>query len=210
LDRCPVCGRELPVGTWTCPVCGEPAAANAETPAREAEGGPMAEGRDVSDPGWSETDEGANLSALAAPPRSAPLFAQDPPPPLPSGNEPRHLAEARELGWNWGGFFLPYFWLIGHGRVTLGFLLTLSACVPFLWLAHLIFYPAAAFYLGLNGYEMAWREQPYHSIGQLRDRERIWTLWGAALSVMLLAGFVLALAYLRFLGSELYDVIDAL
>jgi hypothetical protein len=120
---------------------------------------------------------------------------------LPSGNTPQLLDQARHLGWNWGGFLMPYLWLIGHGRLTLGFLLLLSACVPFFGLAHLVFYPAAAIYLGLNGYELAWREQPYHSIGQLEERERAWMLWGAALFIVLFVILLLALVYLRFLAG---------
>jgi len=152
---------------------------------------------------------------VAAPrPASAPWGA---PPPLPaapislaSGNAPEFLSEARNLGWNWGGFLIPYVWLIGHGRLTLGFLLLLSACVPFLGLAHLVFYPAAALYLGLNGYELAWREQPYHSVHQLEERERVWMLWGAALFIVLFVMLLLALVYLRFLAGQVDDFIEGL
>jgi hypothetical protein len=130
--------------------------------------------------------------------------------PLPSGNAPQLLEEAKRLGWNWGGFLIPYVWLIGHGRLTLGFLLILSACVPFLGLAHLVFYPAAALYLGLNGYELAWREQPYHSIGQLEERERGWRLWGAALFTVFFVLLLLTLIYLRFVAGEVDDFLEGL
>lgn len=137
-------------------------------------------------------------------------IASSTPDRLPSGNAPQLLHDARNLGWNWGGFLIPYLWLIGHGRLTLGFLLLLSACVPFFGLAHLVFYPAAALYLGLNGYELAWREQPYHSIGQLQERERAWMLWGAALFIMVFVILLLALVYLRFLAGEVDDFIQGL
>jgi len=140
----------------------------------------------------------AETPSWDVPPAATPSWVAQPA-RLPSGNAPHLLDDARHLGWNWGGFLIPYLWLIGHGRLTLGFLLLLSACVPFFGLAHLVFYPAAALYLGLNGYELAWREQPYHSIHQLQERERPWMLWGAALFIMLFVMLLLALVYLRFL-----------
>jgi hypothetical protein len=115
-----------------------------------------------------------------------------PPVPLSSGNAPELL------------------WLIGHGRLTLGFLLLLTACVPFLGLAHLVFYPAAALYLGLNGYELAWREQPYHSVHQLEERERVWMFWGAALFIVFFVMLLVALVYLRFLAGQVDDFIEGL
>ncbi|HET9234040.1 MAG TPA: hypothetical protein VFP10_07885 [Candidatus Eisenbacteria bacterium] len=129
---------------------------------------------------------------------------------LPSGNSPGELAAVKQLGWNWGGFFLPYFWLIGHGRLSVGILLALSALVPFLSFIHLLLYPATALYLGYNGYELAWREQPYHSIGQLRERERAWMLWGAALSLVLFIMLFMSLLYLRFLGDQVDQFIEEL
>lgn len=142
----------------------------------------------------------------------------DPLPPMaepalstfPSGNSPEALSQVRQLGWNWGGFFLPYFWLIGHGRLSLGIVLTVSAVIPFLSFIHLFVYPATALYLGYNGYELAWREQPYHSIGQLRERERTWTLWGAALSLVFFMMLLMSLLYLRFLGSQVDRFIEEL
>ena len=146
--------------------------------------------------------------AWGPPPLSTPVMTG--PISLPSGNTPQLLGDARHLGWNWGGFLIPYFWLIGHGRLTLGFLLLLSAWVPFFGLAHLVFYPAAALYLGLNGYELAWREQPYHSIGQLEERERAWMLWGAALFIVFFVILLIALVYLRFLAGEVDNFIQGL
>lgn len=143
----------------------------------------------------------AEAPSWEGPPRATPSSLHR----LPSGNAPQLLNDARHLGWNWGGFLIPYLWLIGHGRLTLGFLLLLSAFVPFLGLAHLVFYPAAALYLGLNGYELAWREQPYHSIGQLEEREHSWMLWGAALFIVCFAMLFLALVYLRFVAGAVDD-----
>jgi len=117
-----------------------------------------------------------------------PVLEPPVPPPLPdlppSGNEPGRWEEIRSLGWNWAGFLLPYFWLVGHGRPGPGFALLLSLGVPFLWPLHLVLLPGLALYLGLNGYEMAWRHQPYHSVEQLKERERTWILWGLVWNIL--------------------------
>jgi len=131
-------------------------------------------------------------------------------PPLPSGNHPARLSEARTLGWNWGGFFIPYLWLVGHGRLGAGLFLMLSLGIPFAGFLHVFLYPAAALYLGFNGYELAWKHQPYHSVEQLREREREWTMWGIFLAVLtfLLVGF--GLLYMRVIFEQAMQGIEDL
>lgn len=116
--------------------------------------------------------------------------------PLPSGNDPAGLEDARALGWCWGGFLLPYFWLMGHGRLTWGMLLTLTALVPPLCFLHLAAYPAAAIYLGRHGYEIAWRYQPFRSVEDMVARQAEWVLWGWVFKAFLLATTVLLAVYL--------------
>jgi hypothetical protein len=133
----------------------------------------------------------------------APLYvppAAPAPPPataigLPSGNDPAGLETARALGWNWGGFLLPYLWLVGHGRASFGILLVLSSFLPLVSAFHLLLYPAFAIYLGLNGYETAWRHAPYHSVEQLRDREREWMFWGFIAVIVFLVSVLLFAIY---------------
>lgn len=129
---------------------------------------------------------------------------------LPSGNDPACLAEARGLGWNWGGFLLPYWWLVGHGQLGPGLLLMVSVSIPFVSMIHLLLYPLAGIYLGLNGYEMAWKHSPYHSVDQLRDRERVWGWWGVA-GVILFMGFILLiLAFWATLTASLREALQGL
>jgi hypothetical protein len=129
---------------------------------------------------------------------------------LPSGNDPACLAEARGLGWNWGGFLLPYVWLVGHGQPGTGLLLLLSAYIPFVSMFHLLIYPMTGIYLGLNGYEMAWKHSPYHSVAQLRDRERVWGWWGLV-GVMLFMAFVLiVLAFWASLAAVVREAFQGL
>lgn len=117
--------------------------------------------------------------------------------PLSSGNDPALLPEVRKLGWNWAAFLLPYFWLLGHGKPTLGFVLLVSTLIPLSWPVHLFLYPATALYLGFNGFDISWRGQPYHSVDQLREREQEWIVWGVIFNLLLLGGVTLMTFYLR-------------
>jgi len=121
---------------------------------------------------------------------------------LPSGNDPSLLNAARGLGWNWGGFLVPYLWLLGHGRVSLGMSLLLSTAIPFLGMLHVVLLPIASILLGLNGNEMAWRHAPYRSVADLVEREREWTRWGWVCAALFLAGLVLMLLYVLYFMEE--------
>jgi hypothetical protein len=81
----------------------------------------------------------------------------------------------------------------------------LSTWVPFVSMFHLLVYPGTAIYLGLNGYEIAWRNQPYHSLEQMRDREREWVVWGIVLNVVFLLGLLIFLVYLRTFVQEVLE-----
>lgn len=132
---------------------------------------------------------------------------EPPPVSLASGNDPSRLPEVEGLGWNWAGFLLPYLWLVGHGQASAGLVLMLSAGVPFVSFLHLLVYPLTAIYLGLNGYEVAWKSQPYHSVRQLQDKEREWIIWGVLINLMVFVGLVLSMLYLRaFFGQMMQSV----
>ena len=138
------------------------------------------------------------------------MTGSEPPPPLhplPSLNDPLQLDDAKRLGWNWGGFLLPYLWLVGHGRVTLGLLLLLSWSIPLVGWLNLVAYPLTGFYLGLNGFTVAWRHQPYHDLEQLREREREWAIWGFIGIVLLVVG---AAFFMAFLAPVYRDVLDGM
>ena len=126
-------------------------------------------------------------------------------PDLPSQNSPYLLGEAKALGWNWGGFLMPYLWLVGHGRVTLGLLLSLSWAIPLVGWLNLLACPILGIYLGLNGYEQAWRHQPYHDLEQLRTREREWSIWGFVGVILFLVGIAFFMAFLAPVYREVLD-----
>jgi hypothetical protein len=133
-----------------------------------------------------------------------------PVPPLPSGNDPSQLEAARNLGWNWGGFLLPYLWLIGHGRLSTGLLLILTTTVPFVCLLHFLIYPVTAIYLGLNGYEVSWRYRTAHSIEQLRDGEREWIIWGVVCILLILLGTLFFVVYLKAFVSQAWQEMETM
>jgi len=129
---------------------------------------------------------------------------------LPSGNDPAQLEAARGIGWNWGGFLIPYLWLLGHGRATAGFLLLISTAVPLLNIVHVILYPAAAIYLGLQGYAISWRHRAYHSVEQLVDGEREWAWWGALVVLAVVGGAFLSMVYMRGVVNEVWRQMDVM
>jgi len=136
----------------------------------------------------------------------------EPATPLPSGNNPDDLVRVRRLGWSWAAFLMPYFWLMGHGRLTWGMLLTVTAGLPMVSFLHILAYPAAAYYLGRRGNEIAWTYCSYHSVDDLVRGEKEWVLWGVVFKVLLILGMVFFLLYFLWLLRQpaILDIYDSL
>ena len=132
--HCDACGAPVEEGARFCAACGA-----AVTGGRDPGSPP--------DP-WTPPGESAPAEppAPAHPPEASAVFP--PTLPLPSGNDPLSLDEAKRLGWNWGAFVLPYLWFLGHGRVAAGMLLLISSGVPVLNLLHIVVYPILAILSG--------------------------------------------------------------
>ena len=91
------------------------------------------------------------------------------------------------LGWNWGAFFMPWFWLWTN-QVWVGFF----CFVPQIgWIM--------AIALGAKGNEWAWRSRRWRSIEQFKAHQRGWAisglLIGAPISIMLWTWAIALLFY---------------
>ena len=86
------------------------------------------------------------------------------------------------MGWNWGAFLLPWFWLWTNQ----------------VWVGLLCFVPQTGFIvtiaLGAKGNEWAWKSKRWRSIEQFKQHQRGWAiaglLIGAPISIMLWVGAI--------------------
>ena len=86
-------------------------------------------------------------------------------------------------GWNWGAFFLNFFWSIGN-RVYIGLL----AIIPCINIIILII-------LGIYGNKWAWQNRKWDSIEHFRTVQKSWAKWGLVCFIVINA-IVLLLAVL--------------
>ena len=83
-----------------------------------------------------------------------------------SGQRATSVVPEEVKGWNWGAFFLNWFWAIGN-RVWIGLLgLVLGIIMSII--------------LGIKGNEWAWQNRPWESVAQFKRTQRIWAWWGLA------------------------------
>jgi serine/threonine protein kinase len=86
------------------------------------------------------------------------------------------------LGWNWGAFFMPWFWLWTNQ----------------VWIGLLCFFPSVGWVmtilLGANGNEWAWKSRRWRSVEHFKEHQRGWAiagiLIGAPFSLILWAGAI--------------------
>ncbi len=77
-------------------------------------------------------------------------------------------------GWNWGAFFLPWFWFLPN-QVWIGlFLWPLSLLPGWKFLAVFLF----AVTFGCKGNEWAWKARPWNSVDDFRKHQRYWAIIG--------------------------------
>jgi len=77
--------------------------------------------------------------------------------------------------WNWGAFLLNWIWGIGNN--------TFIALLMFVPVVNLVM----PFVLGAKGSAWAWRNKRWDSADQFRHVQRLWTIWGIVVWVVLLA-----------------------
>lgn len=100
-------------------------------------------------------------------------------------NNNKEIVPEEILGWNWGAFLMPWFWLWTN-NVWLGLL----CFVPQIgWIMTIV--------LGIKGNEWAWKSKRWRSISHFKEHQRGWAiagiLIGAPMSLLLWTG---AIAYL--------------
>jgi len=109
----------------------------------------------------------------------------------PSGHKAAAEAISRKLGFNWGAFFLAPVWCLFNGRAGIGVfliiwnlasqaaaLIGIECCVVVLLIDLVV-----ALYFGTQGNEIAWKEEGYSSIEELRRRQRGWNIAGIILGI---------------------------
>lgn len=72
--------------------------------------------------------------------------------------------EVKNMGWNWGAFWLTWIWGIGNG-VWISFV---ALVLGIIW----------SVVLGLKGNEWAWQNRRFESIEQFRETQAAWSKWG--------------------------------
>jgi putative copper export protein len=69
-------------------------------------------------------------------------------------------------GWSWGAFLLNWIWAVSN-KTYIG-LLCMIPYIGFLF----------AFYLGIKGRELAWRNKRWDSLEHFQRVQKKWSIWG--------------------------------
>ncbi len=92
-------------------------------------------------------------------------------------NNTREQVPDEIVGWNWGAFLVPWFWLWTN-EVWVGFLCLVP---PMGWIMTIA--------LGAKGNEWAWKSRRWRSVAHFKAHQRVWTiagfiLWGSAITLL--------------------------
>ncbi|MBW4507908.1 MAG: serine/threonine protein kinase [Scytonematopsis contorta HA4267-MV1] len=92
-------------------------------------------------------------------------------------NNTREQVPDEIVGWNWGAFLVPWFWLWTN-EVWVGFLCIVP---PMGWIMTIA--------LGAKGNEWAWKSRRWRSVAHFKAHQRVWTitgiiLWGSAITLL--------------------------
>jgi hypothetical protein len=93
------------------------------------------------------------------------------------------------LGWNWGAFLMPWFWLWTNQ----------------VWVGLLCFFPSIGWVmtiiLGVNGNEWAWKSRRWRSVQHFKEHQRGWAIAGMLIGAPF--SIILWMAAIAFLTSFL-------
>jgi len=122
------------------------------------------------------------------------------------------IASEPPEGFNWGAFFVPFWWSIGMRLWTWAIVLFVVPLVGtivgialyshgpgrggvlgalILPVTGPLFYLCAGIYLGAVGNRMAWKSRPFSSVAEFRATQRVWAMLGAILFILAIALFFL-------------------
>lgn len=181
---CVTCGQRCPDDATYCISCGKPIPENARVAAAapstwsQVADSPSPWATDSSTGSWAPPER---VTVTATETRPAPAVTSH----LPSGNDPRVLDELP--GWNWGAFFLPLFWALGHGLymwAVAGLLLSLFVgCVP---VVNVLF--------AVAGNKEAWKTRHFASIQEFQATQKAWAtagglIWSLFIGLGILSAF---------------------
>lgn len=108
---------------------------------------------------------------------------------------------------NWGAFFLTFFWglfhkiywpmwlLIANGAAFAARALMPRDGVVFFWLLSYLAnlgWVVMAFYLGFRGNEMAWKRRCYRNLEDFKQKEHRWTVTGLVVGLLALITIIVA------------------
>ncbi|HEX8832934.1 MAG TPA: hypothetical protein VF719_01975 [Abditibacteriaceae bacterium] len=95
-----------------------------------------------------------------------------------SGQGAQSVLPAELKGFSWAAFLMNGIWSIGHNT----------------WIGLISFVPYVgfimAFVLGFKGNEWAWQNRKWDSIEHFKKTQRVWTIWGVALTLLMIIGFI--------------------
>lgn len=111
-------------------------------------------------------------------------------------------------GWNWGAFWLSFFWGIAHRAWLVVAVFAIAYATQFIiprsgpigWLPTLVEL-AVAIYLGIVGNRWAWKHRRFKDINQFRAVQHRWAAIGLGLLVLFLIIFI-GLAAITVYGAQ--------
>lgn len=94
-------------------------------------------------------------------------------------------------GLSWGGFFLNWIWGIGNSVW-----IALLSLVPFVgWVM--------PFVLLFKGNEWAWKAKEWESVEHFKRVQRLWTIWGLILFILITIGGIIFFIFFMALAASL-------
>ena len=102
-------------------------------------------------------------------------------------------------GWNWGAFFVPGVWCLTN-HVWIGLISWTDFSIVTTVFTFGMTWPIMAIVLGVKGNEWAWKSRRWRSVKEFKRHQRLWTIVGFFIFIMLLILITLIVVGLLVLG----------